>query len=136
MTAAAILAAAASFLLAGTAVAQGDLDCSDFKTQEEAQAVYVQDTSDPHNLDSDDDGVACESLPDEVSGGDNSTGDDSTAGKNTGDANQVEVPAGAVDTGDGSTSGHDGVGYLVGGLVLATAGGVAVAARRGVLQGR
>lgn len=152
MTAAAILAAATSFSLAGTALAQGDLNCSDFKTQPEAQAVYEQDTSDPHNLDNDNDGVACESLPDEVSGGDNSTGDDSTAGKNngdkntagkntadkdTGDASQVEkVPAGAVDTGDGSTSGHDGVGYLVGGLVLATAGGVAVAARRGLSQAR
>ncbi|MGH4010186.1 MAG: excalibur calcium-binding domain-containing protein, partial [Pseudonocardiaceae bacterium] len=93
--------------------------------------------SDPHNLDGDDDGVACESLPHEVSGGDNSTGDDSTGNKNTRDKSQVEeVPEGAVDTGDGSTSGHDGVGYLVSGLVLATTGGVAVAVRRGVSQKR
>ncbi|MGH4011162.1 MAG: excalibur calcium-binding domain-containing protein, partial [Pseudonocardiaceae bacterium] len=83
VAAAAILAAAASFPLTGTALAQGDLDCSDFTTQEEAQAAYEQDTSDPHNLDGDDDGVACESLPHEVSGGDNSTGDDSTGNKNT-----------------------------------------------------
>jgi len=42
----------------------GDLDCSDFATQAEAQAVYDQDPSDPNGLDgSPEDGVACESLP-------------------------------------------------------------------------
>jgi excalibur calcium-binding domain-containing protein len=40
-----------------------DLDCSDFSTQEEAQAEYDRDTSDPNYLDGDDDGIACESLP-------------------------------------------------------------------------
>lgn len=45
-----------------------DLDCEDFDTQEEAQEVYEQDTSDPHRLDDDDDGVACEALSDESSG--------------------------------------------------------------------
>jgi hypothetical protein len=41
-----------------------DLDCSDFKYQEDAQAVYDQDPSDPNGLDGDDnDGKACESLP-------------------------------------------------------------------------
>ncbi|ADJ15769.1 thermonuclease family protein [Halalkalicoccus jeotgali] len=41
----------------------GDLDCSDFDTQEEAQGVYDEDTSDPHRLDADNDGVVCETLP-------------------------------------------------------------------------
>lgn len=42
----------------------GDLNCSDFKYQEDAQAVYDQDPSDPNGLDGDDnDGKACESLP-------------------------------------------------------------------------
>jgi len=42
----------------------GDLDCSDFITQAEAQAVYDQDPSDPNGLDgSPEDGKACESLP-------------------------------------------------------------------------
>src|SRR5215218_1990438 len=50
------------------AVAQtGDLDClTDFTYQEEAQAVYDQDPSDPNRLDEDpgpDDGIACEELP-------------------------------------------------------------------------
>jgi LPXTG-motif cell wall-anchored protein len=51
--------------LAGQAQAQGDLDCSDFDTQQEAQAVFDADPSDPHGLDgSDGDGIVCESLPD------------------------------------------------------------------------
>ena len=41
----------------------GDLDCSDFSTQDEAQRVLAQDPSDPNRLDGDQDGVACESLP-------------------------------------------------------------------------
>lgn len=38
-------------------------NCSDFSTQEEAQAVYNSDPSDPNRLDGDSDGIACESLP-------------------------------------------------------------------------
>lgn len=41
----------------------GDLDCADFETHEEAQEVYDEDPSDPHRLDADGDGVACETLP-------------------------------------------------------------------------
>jgi hypothetical protein len=41
----------------------GDLDCNDFEFQEDAQAELDRDRSDPHNLDDDNDGVACESLP-------------------------------------------------------------------------
>ena len=37
-----------------------DLDCVDFATQAEAQAVLNQDLSDPHGLDADNDGFACE----------------------------------------------------------------------------
>lgn len=40
----------------------GDLDCSDFATQQEAQAVLNADLSDPNGLDSEGDGIACESL--------------------------------------------------------------------------
>ncbi len=38
----------------------GDLDCSDFSSQEEVQEVLEDDPSDPHGLDADDDGEACE----------------------------------------------------------------------------
>ncbi|MFJ1807017.1 MULTISPECIES: excalibur calcium-binding protein [unclassified Streptomyces] len=51
--------------LSGVAHAQ-DLDCRDFTYQEDAQAVFDQDPSDPNRLDEDrgtDDGIACEVLP-------------------------------------------------------------------------
>jgi hypothetical protein len=48
--------------------AEGDrYDCKDFTYQEEAQAVFDQNPSDPYGLDEDDprpdDGIACEALP-------------------------------------------------------------------------
>lgn len=60
---AATLAMLGVFILTPAAGAQQDLDCSDFATQSEAQAVYDQDTSDPNRLDADNDGIACETLP-------------------------------------------------------------------------
>lgn len=49
-----------------------DLDCEDFVTQEEAQAVFDEDPDDPHNLDPNGDGIACGLLPSEadLDGGD------------------------------------------------------------------
>jgi micrococcal nuclease len=40
-----------------------DCDCSDFSTQADAQRVLEAFPGDPHRLDGDDDGQACESLP-------------------------------------------------------------------------
>jgi hypothetical protein len=64
---AAALSGALVVVMAGTALAAEDLDCSDFDFQEEAQAVLDADRSDPHRLDGGidgpADGVACESLP-------------------------------------------------------------------------
>jgi len=43
-----------------------DRDCSDFSTHAQAQAFFMANggpLSDPHNLDRDGDGVACETLP-------------------------------------------------------------------------
>ncbi|MBF2079765.1 MAG: thermonuclease family protein [Synechococcales cyanobacterium T60_A2020_003] len=42
---------------------QSDCDCADFATQAEAQAVLNAFPGDPHRLDGDRDGIACESLP-------------------------------------------------------------------------
>ncbi|SEE23253.1 excalibur calcium-binding protein [Streptomyces sp. TLI_105] len=59
------LAIASVAPLAGVAHAR-DLDCKDFHFQEDAQAVFDRDTSDPNRLDEDqgpDDGIACEALP-------------------------------------------------------------------------
>ena len=41
----------------------GDLDCGNFKYQQEAEAVYIAGEYDYHRLDGDHDGIACESLP-------------------------------------------------------------------------
>ena len=44
----------------------GDRDCSDFSTQRDAQDFFESEggpATDYHNLDSDGDGRACESLP-------------------------------------------------------------------------
>ncbi len=43
------------------AVPKGDVDCSDFSTKAEAQPYLLP--GDPHRLDRDNDGVACDSLP-------------------------------------------------------------------------
>jgi endonuclease YncB( thermonuclease family) len=48
----------------GSSAPVDDRDCSDFDTQEEAQAFFERhQPGDPHNLDGDGDGRACESLP-------------------------------------------------------------------------
>jgi hypothetical protein len=39
-----------------------DRDCKDFKTQKEAQSFFNQFSGDPHKLDRDNDGIACEHL--------------------------------------------------------------------------
>ena len=72
-------------ILAPTALAQdgADLDCSDFATQQEAQAVFNQDPSDPNNLDADDDGMACETLPDGTMEDDAANGNGATNGNGT-----------------------------------------------------
>ncbi|MFF5922587.1 excalibur calcium-binding protein [Streptomyces flavochromogenes] len=57
--------------LSGVAHAQA-LDCRDFRFQEDAQAEFDRDPSDPNRLDEDqgpDDGIACEALPRRTSPG-------------------------------------------------------------------
>lgn len=75
--------------LVAPAQAQNDLDCSDFDTQEEAQAELDDDRSDPHGLDRDGDGVACETLP--------SAGGDDDADRDDDGDEGAEQPAGEQD---------------------------------------
>ena len=119
--AAGVLFAAVLSIGTGSASA-ADLNCSNFATQEEAQTVYNADPSDPNGLDRDKDGIACETLPGNVS-----SEDDTVLG-----TSQVSTrPAGSVAAGDGSsTDGGFTLPYVLGGLALAGAGGAAVAARR------
>jgi hypothetical protein len=117
-----LMTAALSFGIPGTAGA-ADLDCSDFTTQAEAQASFNSTPGDPNGLDSDNDAIACETLP----GGGTLTEDNTTFGT----AQVSTVPAGSVAAGDGSSAGGSGVlPYAVGGVALAGAAGAAVAARR------
>ena len=58
--------AALQTTIAGVSTDRGnrrDLDCADFAWQADAQAELESDPGDPHGLDGDDDGVACELLP-------------------------------------------------------------------------
>ena len=50
----------------GSTYVGGDKDCSDFATHAKAQSFFISQggpNSDPHRLDADHDGLACESLP-------------------------------------------------------------------------
>ncbi len=62
----ALAAAPALALPAAPALAFRDRDCGDFKTQRQAQRFFRRaggPREDPHRLDSDHDGKACEDLP-------------------------------------------------------------------------
>ncbi len=56
-----------------------DTDCIDFATQEQAQAVYDADPSDPFNLDPNGDGIACSALPSQADLGDDAASPDDAA---------------------------------------------------------
>ena len=59
------LAAIAALALPVAPASAGDKDCADFDTWRQAQNFYKKHGGpryDPHRLDADDDGVACESL--------------------------------------------------------------------------
>lgn len=51
------------------AVTVNDVDCSNFRFREDAQAVYDANRTDPHRLDSDRNGKACETLARRSTGG-------------------------------------------------------------------
>jgi hypothetical protein len=110
-----IAAVLATFVLAtlgvvGIATANADdLNCDDFSTQQEAQAVYDKDRSDPNGLDRDNDGIACETLPSGGSssghgnskdnGNDNSRDNSEDADDNGG----IRLPS-LIHTGGGATA--------------------------------
>jgi hypothetical protein len=110
---AAVIAAATTLPMAGIAFAQ-DRNCSDFEFQEDAQAALR--SGDPDNLDDDDDGEACETLPRRGSSSGRGASDDDSndnsnddsndnSNDNSNDEGQVRTkPKGSVDTGDGSSA--------------------------------
>jgi len=98
------------------AASPADLDCKDFASQAEAQATLDADRSDPHRLDADHDGYACESV----------------FGAKTSTGSQVKVkPSGGVDTGGGDQGSEAGPAVAIGALVLlGGASGTVLLARR------
>ncbi|MGY2127460.1 hypothetical protein [Blastococcus sp. SYSU DS0617] len=131
------ITAGLSFGFSGTALAD-EHNCPDYATQEEAQAFFDADPSDPEGLDADDDGIACEDLPrggaaPTQGGSEDADNDgDMTGGGGTTDDQVTQVPTGGVAAGDGSALHDDGttISYVLGGTALAAAGGAAFAARR------
>ena len=128
-----LFTAALSFTFSGTAHAADLYNCEDFTYQEEAQAEFDKDASDPNGLDRPIGtgftgvlNVACEELP--------SRGTCSTRGTvtTTSDDQVSTRPAGAVAAGDGSSSNDNAsaLPYVLGGVALTAAGGAAFAARR------
>ncbi len=128
------LTLAAALLLAAPASAQDLLNCDDFDTQAEAQAVF----------DADDDGIACETLPggpmegmpapapgadpveEPADDGDDTEADDDQ------DDDEVVMPVGGVATGAGGTAGPDNTGLIAAGGIAFTigAGGLLLMHRR------
>ncbi|TQJ85933.1 excalibur calcium-binding domain-containing protein [Streptomyces sp. SLBN-31] len=114
---------------AAVAHAQNNFNCPDFAFQEDAQAVFNSDPSDPNRLDADNDGIACEDLPHR-----------STATA-TATAAATVVPQRGVNAGLGGSTGPadfevvGGVGLTVLGVGLA-AGHLVLRRRRRAALGR
>lgn len=122
-----------------------DLNCSDFKYQEDAQAVYDQDPSDPNGLDGNPkDGIACESLPHRPRQNTTTaeqpstttkthTVPNSTTTKKSTTGSQVKVkPVGGVATGGGEPDEETPAFLVLSGALLAAAasGGMVLYLRR------
>src|SRR3954465_12041736 len=119
----ALITAALSLGLSGTAHAAVDRDCPDFASQAEAQAAFDAVPGDPERLDANNNGIACENY-DYASA--------SSTASSTASSSQVPPrPSGSVAAGDGSsTEEASTLPYVLGGVALVGAGGAAFAARR------
>jgi hypothetical protein len=129
-----------------TPLAIADKDCGDFQYQEDAQAVYDQDPSDPNGLDGDDnDGIACESRPHrpvqnttapttaQQPSTKTHTTPKSTTTRKAATGGQVKVkPVGGVATGGGEPDQGAPAFLVLSGAVLAaaTSGGMVLYLRR------
>jgi hypothetical protein len=100
VTGSAVLAVAWLLIVGPAAAAQQDLDCADL-TYEEAQAELSRDPSDPHDLDRDNDGEACDESPRAGA----AAGQTNTVAGSETDAGRT--PAGGVETGAGGTAAQD-----------------------------
>ena len=88
-----------------------DLDCENFETQEEAQAVLDEDPADPNNLDPNQDGIACALLPSaddpEIDPGDDAPAVDQDAGNQTPEERRAARRAARQQTQEGTPTGEE-----------------------------
>ena len=125
-----VVAAALCFPMAGVAAAQ-DRNCNQFATQAQAQAVYNANPGDVYNLDADNDGLACEWLPnDRYEDGSAPATTTPTRGVETGAGGTADLVTAADEPADDSSGPLVPLGIL-GGAVLAV-GGLVLARRRSV----
>ncbi|MFF8798298.1 MULTISPECIES: excalibur calcium-binding domain-containing protein [Streptomyces albovinaceus subgroup] len=111
--------------LSGVAHAQ-DLNCSDFRFQEDAQAEFNRGPSDPNRLDEDrgpDDGIACEVLPSRNSAGTVPTVRPSSPALQRVAPAVPSVPSRGTQAGIGGTSGPSNLSVGVGLALVAGAAG-------------
>jgi micrococcal nuclease len=107
-----------------------DKDCSEFRTQVEAQEVLEQDPSDPHDLDGDGDGMACNTYPYGDGGG--SSGGQTPGGRQYEPEGSVGNPKDVIPgTGVRRVPPTGGPSIVLGALALL---GTAVMVARGVLR--
>lgn len=99
-----VLALILVLLLAPAALAQDDQNCADFDFQEDAQAHFDQDPSDPDRLDRDNDGIPCENLPSRDGEAPADEGEDGDQAPAEADQDGDQAPTGGVDTGAGGTA--------------------------------
>ncbi len=125
----AIVTAGAALLFPAVASAGGDTqNCDDFEFQEDAQAEFDRDPSDPNRLDEDDgpdDGIACENLP--------SRGSTRTTSLPAGPgaaAGSSATPVGGVQTGLGGTADDPNLAPLMAVIALGLASGAGFIAIR------
>jgi hypothetical protein len=116
-----VLALFALVSVTGLARAQEE-NCSAYETQEEAQAVFDADPSDPNGLDADGNGIACEDLPSAEDVGRNRDRDRS--------GRDDDSPRGGVDSGFGGTALSLPVLLIAGGALLSVGVGASVGLRR------
>ena len=132
-----LLVAAATLLALSvtTPAFAADTDCGDYRFQEDAQAVYDEDTSDPNGLDgpigsasSGVPGVACENRPSRGTTPGTGSTEDSTSSSG-GESQMEQTPQGGSNSGGGSTTGIENAG-LIGTGGIALLGGATLLARR------
>ncbi len=117
----------------------GELDCADFATQDEAQAELENDPSDPNGLDADNDGIPCEELLPGGGPNEGPVGPNPEGTTPVGDQYTPKAPPGPVDnpkgvmpgTGAKKVPNTGGPPIVLGALVLL---GAAVVVGRGVLK--